>query len=1539
MRKTILTSALLATGLALPVIGQTVLRMPEKKQSGPEAGTEKVVSASSGFMNDPTLSIADRNAISAYVKKHGTLPEFGRPVKSPDAPEDETLYKYTGFNIAAGIRDDQQVPGWVNFNLEPFACDTVSSSAGASQMSYVKGNDLHAIQFVRNGNEFTSLQETVYDANTLEFKDIKTYDMPKSIQSYVPAYMVYMPETNEVYAVSFGYDPEYGAGEHYFLNILDRENGRLRRLSHLGTYNTDFSNSPESLTIKGLTTSFGVLYAYVSKGNEQYLARIDLKTASLVYVGKLPFTEVYGPQPMVGDPGGSLILNHFDLYTGTTYYKVNTWAMDGEVAVTKIEDAPTGYTWFYQRPETLNPPLSYSLNMADITDLDVTTVSDNEIKLSFTVPTEYADGTAIDTDRFPNWAGKNISVYAYIDNIYITLSGLPSAITFGDKIEATYDLSSGFETIPQGIHTLKVQLNPMYNEIGPLEAFSTTMMGYDSPGVVGDPKLSVDGQTATVSWTTPTESRFADFGTTVDLDNVKYTVVRDFDGKIVADGISETMCSDTFEDDVLRSYSYTIWASVDGRKGQGRTTPKVSGGKYVNLPYENAFDAETSFDGWTVINANNDGSARTWSYNTYWGYLSTKFGTNDDWAFTPQFRVEKGKVYEMRFKMMGDGILNIGHGSAPEIAAQENLATYKEIVNQLDERLVYFQASADGAEYISFHDYSTGEGSWAIDDIRISEVSCAGMPSKVTDAEIVPAANGMESATISAVMPVTNNDGTNLAALTAFKVCLPDGTEVASAEATPGEKAEVNVECRHGWNLFKLVAVSEAGEGYPVAVRKFIGSDIAKAPVNLKAVWGTKDSEVKLTWDVVSEGVNGGYVDADNTTYNIYEYNPAQSNRSLIGNIAENNVDIDILDVDKLDQYAISVTAVTAEGESDFSNVGIVLGKPLDYPFKEGFAVQGITTSPWIVMPKGEGNHSWSVDPEVYNDKIKAQNGDGLQLVFNNYNAGKAEGLFIAPPVMFSGAQNPIATVWAHHTEGLGDDAYIQFVAQTDGSNDFEPVSEPLYLTGSNGWQQHVCDLSMLKGVKGRMAVLASSGCSRDRVFIDNWEMREATGNDLVITGISGTRYEKVGQTLHVNVTVANFGAKTADSFTVLFNVNDETVAEKEVSAPLASGKETTVTFDLPLTAGNNGVAQYYAELLYDGDDNEDNNVSAVQTVNVIQQDLPAPSNLQIGESHDMTWSAPVVPENREVVLDFEDVPAFTTDNIEGWTTVDRDGNLTTSFIQYYDNLWPYTNLPLAWMVWSVKEAGCPDAQIWQPYAGEKCLIAWGNYGADAEGRINTKADDDWFISPEIAGGSEISFQALGNDPSCELEVLVSTTGRDPESFTTAVATTGFSTQGVWKEVRATLPSDAKYVAIHVKNNGFGIMIDDVAYTLAEKPVLKGYNVYCGASLENYVEQTTWKALADGLYGVSALYDLGESAVCERKSTSDVKAIGADGIIVESGEGYIRILGADGRHVNVSSINGYNIYSGVGKEAMTLDVQPGVYVVKVADSTAKVMVR
>jgi hypothetical protein len=1025
-------------------VSKTALANPQKKDS---KSNDAIMNAAKDFKSPlPLYGLDDKMAYGEYTNATGQKPvfTFSAPIrKNPNAAEDSTIYTYTGFNVAAGLADDGTTVtgGMVNFNLQPFACDTVSSHNGLSPYSYMAKGKLYCFLPIADeatGN-YTKITRTIYDANTLKMISQKTFDNVSGDQSYVPYIISYDDQRDVVYAISMGSTGSDGHGSYYYLNILDTTNCKLQRLGFLGKWINGHDNN---YLLKGFTAGYGLLYAQVKINDGKIsIAKIDPTTCVTKIIGTttMPTQYWYGLQPMIYDVNqGSLLVKHFDFNNGTIFYKVSPsvpyGAKQDTCKTVLLENTPTGFSFFYKRPAVdKSILLKDSTTLATINDLNIVCDDNGTATISFTIPTKRADGKDI---VFPSYAAKNLRCYVYEDNNYVSPTGMSASYTYGQSV------SCSLSNVKSGLHTFTIQLYPSWYELGSSRTGKTITCGYDAPADVLNPTLSIDGLKATVKWDAPTKGRYADFGSKFDASNITYTVVRNTDNKVIAKDITETTATDETLSEEIKTYTYTIFASSQGQQNLGIVTNSVSGGLYLALPYENDFSNYHCLDGWTILNLDlaSRGSANTWVWNSIYNNLTSGWGMSDDWAITPAFNLKADSLYMFSYKLKGAGNLTttIGKGNTAEVQTNilDDFQDYT--THGTETKRYYYRPTNEGRYNLGLYNYNlTDEQGWNVDTLIVKAVAPVSAPDKVRNLTFTPDANGALGGTLTFKLPSINISGNAITSLTKVTAYDNDGAELAnSTNVKPGDNVSLKVKAVQGWNSFRVVAANENGEGWPVELSKFIGPDVPVAINNFTLKWGEEQNIASLSWEAPSEGVNGGYVDPSTYKYTIYKYdtksNPLYTKLGESGN--ETSIDVQIKDAStSQNQYVFAVTATNVAGESDYVKGGIVLGKPYTMPFAEPFTTKGIYHTPWLIMA-GKNSQAWTLDQGYFNEKIQPENKDSLQLLLRNVGTEDGSSRFITPIIDLTNASNPVMSVWLHHSDGMSDKAYVTVDASIDGS-------------------------------------------------------------------------------------------------------------------------------------------------------------------------------------------------------------------------------------------------------------------------------------------------------------------------------------------------------------------------------------------------------------------------------------------------------------------------------------------------------------------------
>lgn len=119
-------------------------------------------------------------------------------------------------------------------------------------------------------------------------------------------------------------------------------------------------------------------------------------------------------------------------------------------------------------------------------------------------------------------------------------------------------------------------------------------------------------------------------------------------------------------------------------------------------------------------------------------------------------------------------------------------------------------------------------------------------------------------------MPDKTESGEALTANLSYKFFLNDA-EYKTGEGAPGAEVEVPVTVpADGKYKFAVCAELNGASGLTTSIEKYIGQDSPKTPANLKAVKAEGSNEITISWDAVTEGVNGGYINTAAIKYSLY---------------------------------------------------------------------------------------------------------------------------------------------------------------------------------------------------------------------------------------------------------------------------------------------------------------------------------------------------------------------------------------------------------------------------------------------------------------------------------------------------------------------------------------------------------------------------------------------------------------------------------------------------------------------------------------------
>lgn len=1106
-----------------------------------------------------------------------------------------------------------------------------------------------------------------------------------------------------------------------------------------------------------------------------------------------------------------------------------------------------------------------------------------------------------------------------------------------------------------GKYTFKVYAENA-NGRGPKTTIKDVWVGADTPEAPSASLEYVNGNME-ITWTPVTGTVN---GGWLDTANLTYTV-EDAEGEVLAEGLTDCAYSVAVEDDgSMSQYYYVVYAKAgDLVSAKARTNTVTLG--FVEPPYTSDYAAEDGLKGWTIIDANEDGK----SWTVYGNEIRVSYNSNmdmDDWLITPPLKLEAGKVYMLNFSSRAQSAtfperleVKFGTAATPQALSTTLLEPTDITSNVAKEFVCKLAPAADGIYYVGFHGMSDADEFYLyLSNITVEAGVALTAPAAPSDVVVTPGVNGELKASVSFVTPTETVNGEDLTKLT--KVEVYRGSELVKTYNKPACGVQFIYEDAvpaGGVTQYSVVAYNESGAGLKGTGAAFIGYDKPLAPATVNISSSNVPGEVVLNWSAVTEDVNGAYVTPNQVTYTVAKYEDGDYVPVAEG-LKTTSYSFQAVEDGVQDFVKCAVYAVTTGGMNGTISDMIPVGTPYT-SLNESFA-NGTLSYIWGQLAIGQGALQVCTD-STFAD-LTSVDGDGGYIAVKAQYLDQGAGLF-SGLVNIGSIENPGLSFYTYNIVGDNPDINEITVSVRDVAASDEWVTvygpktvEEIVGEGVAGWGKVTVPLSAYAGKTIQFMI---TGMTKAYVYtmLDQIQIGSILAHDVAANSISAPEKVKAGENFEVTVAVANNGGQNAENISVELYADDALVATKTIES-LEAGANTSVNFEQTMSGAATQAVTYYAQVVYDLDENTDNNQTTTISVAPILSTFAAPKNLSAENDADakgikLTWDEPNLEYDAPITWDFEDGDAFAAEYGD-WTFVDGDESPVGGF-QGTDvpGITPGTTTGSFW-IWDASQLG---NQTFAAHSGSKYLFALFRY--------DDGTTDDWAISPAINdAGQTISFYAKSYSTQYpeKIRVLYTTSdSTDPEDYVEVMAPV--VVPGDWTLYEVALPAGAKHFAINSCATGsFMLMVDDVTYVPSDGGSgetgtleLQGYNVYRdGVKINDaLVEEAEYldTNVVEGeeyTYVVTAVYTTyGESAISNEVTItctiSGVNGI-ADGAVAVSVDGSnIVVLNALGQNVTVSSVNGAVIFNGKGEARTVVAVGNGVYVVKAGNLVKKVVVK
>ena len=1345
----------------------------------------------------------------------------------------------------------------------------------------------------------------IYDATTWQKLDTKYIAQNQTdYLYYFRQVAIYDPVTDKAYASTWG-------------------NGKPLVSLDLETFEMTEIGSTDNLFIQTLIVDKdGNLYGITYTDNGK-LYSIDKTTGACTEIGTT-------------DTGMNLSTNVMssatDPATGTVYWTVidnMSWeaaifTVDLETAhCEKVADLPSGEVFmglYIPYVEAEAPGAATGISYADG-------------KLHFTVPTTtYTSGAALSGD-----------LTAIID-----VDGNKDYLDVTAGMEAVMDLPLG-----EGAHIIEISIA---NEAvtGPMRRLNA-FVGQDVPSCVQNLAINADdGANVVLTWEVPIATVN---GGPVDDANLNYRIVRYPDMVTVADNLKELTFTEPLPE-VRNRYYYIVTAKNGDMVGESSASDFVSAGNHYVVPFVETFDTQADFDAWTVIDANND--QQTWVFSkpsgnnsghaylygngvtdSETGYTATN---NDDYLVSLPMELKAGNDYRVSFKSYDQWayfestriLLTDGDGTAT--TGNEQLIAEVRVEPNKSYSFI-FHVEADGMYRLMFHNNTVGNSvNEQIDDIALEVYANFEGPDAVTNLVAEAGAEGALENTISFNAPTLTYKQETLTEISRIDIYKDGATwAIYSFEApNPGEALSwTDMSVTNGMHSYRVVAFNAAGQGKENIVENWVGLDIPGSIPNVKYRMN-ENYQTEVTWEKVGfVGEHGGYVNPDNVRYQLFRYNEYSWDNPW-EKATDETTEFTLTDEGKMIYYQqdyvdYKLVAINEAGMSMGYLFGITLGEPYPLPYEETFDfygfMAGFNYQKWTLFANSY-NQAWAVT-DGSGMAVKPYQGDHGMLAFTYLDDDSNTQAMTSPRVSLATATAPELSFYMYHGFEAEPEDLVLYIMANYEDEGWKDIAAIPYNNGCDGWSRSSVQLQPGKR-DVQFALMAYAADASAAIYLDLFKVDESVPNELALENISiADKRIEAGNSTTITVGVANYGTETATEYTVELYRDGEKVAE-QAGVELKNNETAQMPFEVKATKHDaSKTFVYNAQLVAENDANAENNTSSEVNLFVKGNCLPTPENLEgisAASGVALTWEAPATDEQTDAVTDdCEDYESFIIDEIGDWVTYDGDGTQTAYF-----NGPEIANAfePKAWQVWAPVEAGFSIERfpVLTPKSGDKVLACWGaSNGVDA-----MLEQDDWLISSDVLGGTDISFWYRvpneGSDPQ-KFEILYSTTDQEPENFIVLDSESLGGTTD-WRQFEFTLPTDAKYFAIRncTSGNYLVAFLDDITYTplygSQSKLTLKGYNVYRDDELiateVNALTYVDKPEVVEGhVYAVTAVWAEGESNL-----SND----------------YVSVMGTTGINgVKTTTTGNEKVYNAVGQR--TSSKQRGFRIVTVDNKTRKVVVK
>lgn len=412
-----------------------------------------------------------------------------------------------------------------------------------------------------------------------------------------------------------------------------------------------------------------------------------------------------------------------------------------------------------------------------------------------------------------------------------------------------------------------------------------------------------------------------------------------------------------------------------------------------------------------------------------------------------------------------------------------------------------------------------------------------------------------------------------------------------------------------GVHTYYVVACNSKGDGVPDSWRAYTGRDVPGMPIDAYA--SKNGTGISLTWTAPSEGAHDGWFDKDNVKYNIVRYpdNVKVASGLTATSFTDNNLG-------EIRSYYYDIIPVTADGEGTKAITNEVLaGTAVAVPWSTDFATAE-DGAMWTAVDGNMDGRRFSYE-EWYS---------GLSLDIVSY--GNSGDYAISPSISMKGGKTYKATFdvyFQNYTSGTSHEFSITAGQGVTAEAQTETLTTQEFLSPSQSQITETFEAFFTPKADGdyNIAFYYHSPIGIDDfIVVKGFSVEELCDKDLAASSFTGTVNPSKGAESKYTVTVKNAGNLAVDAYKVqivrIDGSNKVVLGETEVSETLEPQAEASIV--VSATPDIEGTFQMAAITVMDGDENPDNDMSAVKNVTAAPEGT-VPFNWIVDGENPGTWT------------------------------------------------------------------------------------------------------------------------------------------------------------------------------------------------------------------------------------------------------------------------------------------------------------------------------